>query len=114
MGGLKANVNVVAMMHKFNEAKLRGIDMAKLRRESFGDGRHFKMIREHENRKKMLGFDLAAAKPVVETKPDTPKRVLQKKPLQARNVSRKHDFTPTQIAIAIASLEKKEKQNGKN
>jgi hypothetical protein len=102
---------------EFNEAQLRGIDMRKLRQESFTSQKHLSMVGEHEQKSKLIRELLREPErprtsPVI--KSDTPKGQpnieISTKP--DRNVSRQYRFTPEQLRIAIAIAEKKEMKNG--
>lgn len=88
----------------FNEAKLRGINMRKLRQESFTSTKHLKLVEMHELRVAALreGFDF----------PERPKE----RPKVRKSVPRSKvkeviepTFTETQLRIAQAVLEKMEK-----
>ena len=102
---------------EFNEAQLRGIDMRKLRQESFTSQKHLSMVAEHEQKSKLFWElfrepERPRTSPVI--KSDTPKVQPKvensKKP--DRNVSRQYRFTPEQLRIAMSIAEKKEMKNG--
>jgi hypothetical protein len=88
-----------------DEAKLRGIDLAKLAQESFTSKQHIAMVREHE---------LRAAKYWDKVRwPDRPRATASDTPLDAQTFKlpirvrtvRQPSFTAKQIRIAQAVLE---------
>lgn len=102
-------------MVEFNEAELRGIDLRKLRQESFTSRQHLSMVAEHElrseqyrERRRHLFHDW---------NPDTPKiqPKVEKTEKRAKNVPTKYRFTPEQlrIAMAVANKEKENKNGGR-
>lgn len=104
-------------MDEFNEAKLRGIDMRKLRQESFTSQKHLSMVAEHEQKSKLIWAmarepERPRERPAI--KSDTPKvQPKVEKPKKAdRNVSQNYRFTPEQLRIAKAVANKKGMKNG--
>lgn len=102
-------------MDEFNEAKLRGIDMRKLRRESFTSREHLSMVAEHEMRsaverehRRYLFHDWTGDTPKIQPK-------VEKTEKRAKNIPTKYRFTPEQlrIALAVANNEKETKNGGR-
>ena len=102
---------------EFNEAQLRGIDMRKLRQESFTSQKHLLLVAQHEQKSKLF-WELLREPERPRTSPfiksDTPKvqPKVENSTKPDRNVSRQYRFTPEQLRIAIAIAEKKEIKNG--
>ncbi len=101
-------------MPNFNEAKLRGINLRKLRNESFTSASHLSMVAEHELRAQVYWQQVRerarpAARPRI--KNDTPKVQASVETVVSsdRNVSPEIRFTPEQLRIAMAALDKTEK-----
>lgn len=101
-------------MDQFNEAKLRGIDMRKLRQESFTSRQHLRMVAEHELRVEQFKRSNVKSfrpetRPVVKQKTTNVQQIVEKRVSSARNVSNEYRFTPEQMRIAMSVLDKKEK-----
>lgn len=91
----------------FNEAKLRGINLRELQKESFSSIQHIMMVREHEAKKKIHADwqkfkredDYVPKVHKSRVKPSTSTRVISKK--------KQMSFTDVQLKIAIDALGKK-------
>lgn len=101
-------------MVEFNEAKLRGINMRKLRQESFTSQKHLSMVAEHElksaaywNSRREQWRPKFAKRQVSDTPKVQP--IVEKSKKPARNVSQNFRFTPEQLRIAMAVAEKEGK-----
>lgn len=98
-------------MPDFNEAKLRGIDIRKLRRESFTSANHIAMVSKHELHAMVIHQKLREiSRPEQRSvrKTDTPKvqASVETAVSSDRNDSPEIRFTPEQLRIANAALEK--------
>lgn len=98
-------------MPDFNEAKLRGIDIRKLRRESFTSADHIAMVSKHEIRAMVIHQRLReVSRPERRSvrKNDTPKvhPSVETAVSSDRNDSPEIRFTPEQLRVANAALEK--------
>lgn len=91
----------------FNEAQLRGIDLEKLREESFSSREHLKMMAEHEVfAKTYWQIVRETARPVEKKLP--PKMKTVKPPVRVKT-SKTYLFTPEQVSIAEAIFRKEKK-----
>jgi hypothetical protein len=98
-------------MPDFNEAKLRGIDLRRLRRESFTSAQHIAMVSEHEFRAAVIHQrmrEIARPERRSVRKTDTPKvqASVETAVSSDRNDSPEIRFTPEQLRVAHAALEK--------
>lgn len=99
------------MMTDFNEAKLRGIDIRKLRRESFTSPEHIAMVANHEINAMVIhqkSREISRPEFRLVRKNDTPKVQVSVETAVSsdRNDSPEIRFTPEQLRIAKAALEK--------
>lgn len=90
----------------FNEAEMRGIDLAKLRRERFTSYAHKKMVERHEAKAKLFRD---YAKLVEENPLPVPTSVPVQNPARVRK-DKKYQFSDTQLRIAQAVLEQEKKK----
>lgn len=91
---------------EFNEAEMRGIDLAKLRKERFSSLAHKKMVERHEEKAKLFRD---YAKLVEENPVPKPVSVPVQNPAKVRK-DKKYQFTDTQLRIAQAVLEQEKKK----
>lgn len=91
-----------------DEAKMRGIDIDKLRAESFYNMAHHRMVEMHEAKAKLFRdyAKLQQSKPNPEP---APKLAPVQKPVRVVK-EKKHQFTDAQIRIAQAVLDKEKKK----
>lgn len=90
-----------------DEAKMRGIDIDKLRGESFYNLAHHRMVEMHEAKAKLFR-DYAKLQENTDNPAPNPKVAPVKKPVRVVN-GKKYQFTDTQIRIAQAVLDKEKK-----
>lgn len=90
-----------------DEAKLRGIDLAKLQQEAFTSPQHIAMVNEHELRAAIYWNRVRWADRPRAIAGDTPQdKQTFKLPVRVRTV-KQPTFTAKQIRIAQAVLERK-------
>jgi hypothetical protein len=90
----------------WSEADLRGIDLRKLRKESFDSPEHQKMMKAHYERVRILKLEEAFRRE--ETNRPKKPTVIKPKPVRLVTKRKAYTFTEDQVRVALSAMKNKE------